>query len=175
MKKLWLIAAALVAYLWIRHDGAQSAELARWKQAAQGAIVAGNAYRASRDSLAKQESILRRRYGALNGDLERLRATSDSLSRVADTAQTIGPYREALIAANNVGATCRATLAVADSGWSTCAVRARLAEARAAKLDSLLRQGLKVQTCRVLGLLPCPSRGLVFLGGAVGGYLLSRR
>ena len=169
-----VVLAALAIYGIGRREARLSEELRNWKHAAQLALQAGETYRTSRDSLIVRENALAARLRALSGDLRRLGRAADSLARIADTAQSIGPYQIALIASRNAGAACRATLAVADSGWSTCRARASLAEARAARLDSLLRAGVKVQSCRLL-IFPCPSRGAVFAGGLLGGFLFGRR
>ena len=87
----------------------------------------------------------------------------------------MGPVRDALLAERASGAVCRVALAVADSGWTACGTRAALAEARAARLDSLLRVGVRVTQCHFLLVLPCPSRTVTFLVGAGTGYILSRR
>lgn len=172
---LLVLIAAFGLYLMGRHAAGLSAELALWKKASQEALTARTAYVGQVDSLRGVEARLRARQARLEAISGDLRATAESLARVADTAQTVGPYRSALLASQAVAATCRATLAVSDSGWQSCAVRAGLAEARAERLDSLLRAGVKIQTCRIVGFLPCPSRGVAFLGGVIGGYLLSRR
>src|SRR3990172_4428693 len=170
-----LAIAGIVLYGMGRRAARLSAELANWKQAAQHALQARTAYVGQIDSLRGLEARLRARQARLEAISGDLRATADSLAQIADTASSVGPYRSALLASQAVAAICRATLAVSDSGWTTCAQRAGLSEARAQRLDSLLRQGVKIQTCRIAGFLPCPSRGLAFLGGAIGGYLLSPR
>jgi hypothetical protein len=110
----------------------------------------------------------------LRGIASGLRSHADSLAAIAHKTQDIESYRPALIASRNDAAACRSMLAVADSGWTTCRVRADLAEARAERLDSIVRAGLKVGRCR-LGFLPCPSRGLTFVGGTVLGFWLGGR
>ena len=172
---LLVLVAAFGLYLMGRHAAGLSAELARWKKASQEALQARSAYIHEIDSLKGLEARLRSRGGQLQSLLGTITVTADSLAQIADTAQTVGPYRSALLASQAVAATCRATLAVSDSGWQSCAVRAGLAEKRAERLDSLLRVGVKVQGCRIVGFLPCPSRTVAFLGGAIGGYVLSRR
>jgi hypothetical protein len=102
-----------------------------------------------------------------------LAAYSDSLGQIADTASQVGPIRDALLAERASGAVCRATLTVADSGWSACGQRAALAETRAARLDSLLRVGVKVTQCRIL-LFPCPSRTAMFFLGTGAGIVVSK-
>ena len=172
---LLLLAGAVLIYGLARRDAHLSRELQTWKDAAQQAVRDGANYRAERDSLAAREFAHMGRYRALQGDLARLRAHSMRAANIADTAQSVEPYRRALLASQNLGEACRATLAVADSGWTSCRARASLAETRAARLDSLLRVGVRVRGCRVLGIVNCPSRSVVLGVGLVGGFLLGRR
>lgn len=176
--KAWHGVAILVAIACVygigRRESRLSREAANWKKNAQDALAAGNFYRVTSDSLRGVETRLRGRQALLQRDLSRLQATADDLAHIADTSIQVGPIRIALPASQAAGSVCLSTLAVADSGWTACGIRASLAEARAARLDSLLRIGVKVNSCHVLGFLPCPSRGLAFLGGAIGGYLLTR-
>ena len=169
-----LVLAALAIYGIGRREARLSEELQNWKHAAQQALQAGETYHRERDSLIGAENRLSARLQALSGDLRRLGRYADSLEAVADTSVEVGPVRLALGASRASEAVCRATLAVADSGWTTCRTRASLAEARAARLDSLLRVGVKVQSCRLL-IFPCPSRGAAFVGGSLVGFLLGRR
>ena len=50
-------------------------------------------------------------------------------------------------------------------GLGFAAERADSSGARVAQLETLLREGQKLSECRILFLLPCPSRGLSFVGG----------
>ena len=175
MKKLLpillLISVLAGAFFWGR--ASRSQEVANWRKAAQEALAAREGYLATVDSLRGREQAARARFEALRSDYRHLAAYSDSLGQIADTASQVGPVRNALLAERASGAVCRATLAVADSGWSACGQRAALAEARAARLDSLLRVGVKVTQCRIL-LFPCPSRTAMFFLGTGAGIAASR-
>ena len=125
---LLLLAGAALVYGLARRDAYLSRQTQTWKDAAQRAIRDGERHRAVRDSLIVEENRLSARLQALSGDLRRLGRAADSLSRVAGTSQSVEPYRRALLASQNLGAACRVTLAVTDSGWTTCRERASLAE-----------------------------------------------
>jgi hypothetical protein len=178
---IFVLLAAGIIYGMGRHAANLSAELANWKKAAQDALQARSAYLGQIDSLKGVEARLRARQGFLQADLARLGNTAEALARHVDSLDRssasvdslLPAYRRALLGSQAAYVVCRGALAVSDSGWGACQQRASLAEQRAARLDSLLRQGMKVQTCRI-GFLPCPSRAVVFAGGLLGGFLLGR-
>ena len=63
---------------------------------------------------------------------------------------------------------CDASREAADSALARCGRRAD-------SLETSLRAVLAVKSCRLLGFIPCPSRGAWFIVGAVGGALLEHR
>jgi hypothetical protein len=170
--KPWLVVGGLVAALALyglgRREARLSREAATWRQNAEQALAAVQGYERSLDSLRGVETKLRILSGRTRLRVDTLRLQAETLLVHGDTQAAIAPLRESLSA-------CRQGWAVADAAGQACDQRAALAEARATRLDSLLRIGVRVHTCRLVGLLPCPSRGLAFLGGAIGGYLLARR
>jgi hypothetical protein len=172
----WIVAVVLglVAYGLGRHGATVSAELANWRLAAQQAVQAGAAYRQSRDSLQQVQGVLQAQFVALRAAQAHQALRVDTLVMAAETAQTVGPIRAALEASQSAWAICQEALSVADTLTTTCQRRAVLSEVRADSLEGLLRRGVRIQSCRVL-FFPCPSRGVVFVGTAIGTYLLTRR
>jgi hypothetical protein len=51
--------------------------------------------------------------------------------------------------------------------------RADSADARVIVLEDLLEEGRRLSTCKIAGFLPCPSRGMMFIGGALAGVTVA--
>lgn len=96
---------ALALYGLGRREAKISQELALWKHNAQDALQARSGYIRSLDSLRGLERALRARQDVLRGDLRRLASHAESLSTIADTAQTVEPVRAALLGSQAAYAT----------------------------------------------------------------------
>jgi len=168
---LAILTTALGLYLVGRWQGAASVADAAAVQNAQTALALGPTYRARLDSLRRREQ----QQSALTGTW---RHRADSLRAQAVRVDTLvtsdsGPvrlWRATANAEHEEARICRGVL-------QTCQERAQAAISRAASLDSLLGNVLKVKSCRVL-FLRCPSRTTTFLFGSglglVGGFWLGR-
>ena len=169
--KPWLIGGLVVAALALYGLGRRDARLARevmtWRQNAEQAIAATQGYEKVLDSLRRVETKLRATSGRIRLRVDTIRLRAETLLVHGDTAAALVQMQDAL-------ASCRQGWIATEAAGETCRIRATLAEARAAHLDSLLRTGLRVQSCKIL-FVRCPSRSLVFVGGILGGFLLGRR
>lgn len=169
-----LVVGALVA-VFLFGRSSTSSEVAKWRSAADSALREGQAFRDSTLALRTRETALAARFVVLQHDLARLSKYSDSLSRNLPDSAPLSDVRAAWRAERASGLVCRDALGTALAAWQTCGQRAALAEARAARLDSLLRVGVRVTQCRVLFIAKCPSRLLTFVLGAGAGALAASK
>ena len=186
-------AAAALAYLLGRGDGTMAERERQAEQQARAVLAATRIYEArvaterAAEAAAHADAVHWRTIAA--ADEVRtvgLSQRADSLARIAaglEAAQTASgqpspcaPAFDALRACQAVTASLRLTLgdlqraAVADSAALGHAdARADTAEARAATVTRTLQTLLAAKTCRLLALLPCPSRRVAFAGGVLAG------
>jgi len=188
--------AALTAVV-IRRDGEMAERDRVIERQASDALARGARYRATVASLRRMEGAAladaqkhARAAGTALSRADSLQREADRLARIADSlraAQTASgqpdpcaPANAALTSCQLVGRELRASLAEEQAAGvalevarRTASERADTAERRASGLDSSLRALLTVRTCRMLGLVPCPSRKLALVAGLIGGLLLA--
>ena len=151
-------ALLLAAFMLGTRTGGGSAEVAEWRSAAG---LANRAQRPFKDSVGKL--LAKERAGVKI--IRDIRTQVESV--LVQTPRDSIPESVLLVLAQQTQALdqCEAVI-------TTCQTRAAFAEARVDSLDTLLRKGLVVTKCKIL-LVPCPSRGLAFVGGGLAGVLLS--
>src|SRR5262249_7269435 len=132
---LGCFAAVLILYGMGRRDARLSREAEQWRNVAQQAISATNAYQRQLDSLKRQEAGFGRTVTILRVRIDTLRLKAETLLVKGDTAGAVQPLLIALTG-------CRSVVATQDSLVGACQRRAAIAEERAVHLDSLLRVGL---------------------------------
>lgn len=191
-------AAAALTVAAIRRDGAMDERERAIERQAANELAQGRRYWALVTALRLREGAAladaqrhARAAGTALSRADSVQREADRLARIADSlraAQTASgqpdpcaPANAALTSCQLVGRELRASLAEEQAAGAalevarrTASTRADTAERRASGLESTLRALLTVRTCRVLGLLPCPSRKLALIGGVVGGVLLVR-
>ena len=151
--RVWLAIGltAIGLYLVGRWQGAASVADAAAVQNAQTALALGPTYRARLDSLRRveqQQSVLA---GSWRHRADSLRARAvrvDTL--VTSDSGPVRLWRATANAEHETARMCAGTL-------QTCQERAQAAMSRAASLDSLLGNVLKVKDCHIL-FIRCPSR-----------------
>ena len=62
-----------------------------------------------------------------------------------------------------------------NHAYSACSEALTLCRARSDSLEKSLHDLLRVRECRLIGFLPCPPRGALFVAGGVLGFLLGHR
>ena len=176
-----LLAIALVGFAYVsgRAAGVDSVTL----RDAETVLAGHTGYLRAIDSLRGVEA----HYVGLEGYYRRL---ADSLGHIALTPSSIDRDSArifsdtALVASSNASRSatdsmrviflgraldaCDASREAADSALARCRLRGD-------SLETSLRAVLAVKSCRLLGFIPCPSRGAWFIVGAVGGALLEHR
>ena len=162
----FLIGALLL--LWLTSRGSHATSV--WDAGVQADLHATQAWRARADSEAT----------AAAADRARADATGDTLSRIAAAIEAfhVLPTKQAdPSAVGQLRILCEAGLQACRDQTALWKAADALDQGRAdsttrywTQADSLLRAGLKVNTCKILGLLPCPSRGLVLIVGGIAGY-----
>lgn len=182
------VAAAVVvgAYFFGRRDGRVTEQERRWADSAQAALKDKTLKRelaAARDSVTTAQAQARQAAAATNKAVQ----AQDSLGREigllkGDTAGMTDPEHRAIhfqqlyekrtqqqmqTVAALTSRTQERDLALDQVGVLTRSLGA--AEARVAQLEGLLDRGVKLQKCRIAGLVPCPSREAAFVGGVLLG------
>lgn len=167
---------------------AHAADSARLAQRAQHFEWAAQVSREQRDAAIERAAGLAQRAGqwarqvaVVRSGLDSARSAADSVpvlvavivaqdSQVATLTAEVGGVREALAAEVRHSAALTARLAVADSATA-------VAYQRVAALDSVLRTRVPPPVPRAtwLGFIPKPSRGVMFVAGAVVGLVAGRR
>src|SRR5437588_4602068 len=151
--RAWLAIAATAIGLYLvgRWQGAASVADAAAVQNAQTALALGPTYRARLDSLRhleQQQSILAGTWRHRADSLRTLATRRDTV--VVPDSSALGLWRATANAEHETARICAGTL-------QTCQERAQAAISRAASLDSLLGNVLKVKSCKIL-FFGCPSR-----------------
>src|SRR6266550_692493 len=171
--RVWLAIGltAIGLYFVGRWQGAALVADAAAVQNAQTALAVGPTYRARLDSLRRleqQQSMLAGTWRHWADSLRTLATRTDTV--VVPDSSALGLWRATANAEHETARICAGTL-------QTCQERAQAAISRAASLDSLLGNVLKVKSCKVLW-LSCPSRTATFLIGTglgfAGGLLVTR-
>jgi len=171
--RVWLAIGltAIGLYFVGRWQGAALVADAAAVQNAQTALAVGPTYRARLDSLRRleqQQSMLAGTWRHRADSLRTLATRTDTV--VVPDSSALGLWRATANAEHETARICAGTL-------QTCQERAQAAMSRAASLDSLLGNVLKVKSCKVLW-LSCPSRTATFLIGTglgfAGGLLVTR-
>lgn len=171
------IAALLLAgilYALGRIDAGNERKEEDWRQRSSMALSAGRSYR---------EGLERARLQAVAA-----RATADSARRVLALGDRRRDSLQLLVRRLNLDSVPPAVvnyisvLEGRDSAWAVAyaaltlrasadSTRADLAEARVRVLEPLLVEGVKLKTCRIAGLISCPSRTTTFVIGLATGVV----
>ncbi len=171
--RVWLAIGltAIGLYLVGRWQGAASVADAAAVQSAQTALALGPTYRARLDSLRRLEQQQATLTSTWRFRADSLRAWAVRVDTVVTSdSAPVSLWRATANAEHETARICAGTL-------QTCQERAQAAISRAASLDSLLGNVLKVKDCHIW-FIKCPSRtatGLLGLGlGFAGGILVTR-
>ena len=123
-------------------------------------------------SLLGGSRIARRLQDSLGEVSRKYLARADSLAKHPRYVQVVTAHHDTV----QVWDTVWVAQQVTDlrGAYSACSVALTLCKARSDSLEMSLAAVLKVKACHVL-FLPCPSRGALFVLGAVGGALLEHR
>jgi hypothetical protein len=187
---LVLLAAALLYGLG-RWDQHVSADEQRWAEHARMALAAGKAYRQLQEEGDRQLQKAQRAAQQARQQADRATELSDSLGREIEAAEaTTGDMTSAEDSSRQWHTLFQ--MRTRQQMQTAAALTARTLErdelqgqvgvltsqrdsarARVAQLEVTVAQGLEVKECRILGLVRCPSRGVMFVAG-VGTTLLTR-
>lgn len=164
--RTWLaiVAAAIGLYFVGRWQGAASVADAAAVRNAETTLAAGKAYRQRiAGSLQRQQQYAH---------------NAQTWHRTADSLRTLALHADTIVVPDSGPVTLwRATANAEREGAAQCVLevasceeRAQAAEIRAAALDSVLGNVLKVASCKIL-FLRCPSRTAMFLVGTGVGFV----
>jgi DNA repair exonuclease SbcCD ATPase subunit len=164
-------------YVLGRIDATTTAALAEWRFDVSQALDAGRAYRTRIDSLQAVElealATADTAQAAARSHGRRLTALLDSLEAVLPP-DTSGPSLADLVAEVRAEYEVEIERRELESqelrrALLTAGQRAKTAEARVLKLEGLLERGQRITTCKIAGLLPCPSRTTSLISGVILG------
>lgn len=168
-----LVAGSLLV-LWLTSRGTSAATI--WDAGTQAELHVNRAWLPRRDSL---RAIAAR--DSLSADSAARKVTTlwsliDAFHRPSadSTAPDTGAVGQLRSWCDTALRACKAEGDLWRSADDADRTRADSAERQLAVTDSLLRAGLRVHACRIVGLLPCPSRDLMLVVGAGLGYLGGR-
>lgn len=113
-----------------------------------------------------------RRLASLISTAQRDSARADSLFHHTHYVQVVTAHHDTVQLLDTVWVA--QTVTALQGAYSACSEALTLCKARGDSLQASLEAVLKVKACHVL-FLPCPSRGALFVLGAVGGALLESR
>ena len=168
------IAGALLFFLVASRSSAPDI----WRHGVQAELAAHKAWQARSQALQQAADRERATGRALSAslandrlELNRLGAllSQDSLGAL-DSGAVHGFVRQCEVTLTRCDSLTASWRAVADSERT----RADLSGERLARADSLLKVGLRATTCRMLGFLPCASRGQSLVLGLVVGAVVGR-
>ena len=175
------IVGICILYFLGRWDGMVSERDRMLDQQTASALEAGNQWRGRLAAAEKQNSKLGTELAAAHATLARTLAEADSIAVIIDTVTLdsstdyrmlyqlrtaeVRRVRAALVASDSVRAILTAQVAV----YRAVALEA---DTTIALLQGALRDERSARQCRILGILPCPSRTTALLLGAAGGLVL---
>ncbi len=81
----------------------------------------------------------------------------------------LGQLRRAAVTRDSLVGTQAARLLLLEAGFAAATLRGDSSEARLLEVEPLLERFLKRVTCRILWLIPCPSRTTSFVVGVIAG------
>lgn len=162
----------VLTYVLGRLDVQRTLREQAYQAAADEALAKGKAYRTHLLRLGEQAATARRATAtalvALTSSDRRVDSLQVRISRLGlDTLHAaVAIYVAESERRDSLWAVAFANVTKERDAWHA---RAMLAENRVSLLEPLVAEGQRLSRCRVLVLIPCPSRPVVFLGGVVVG------
>jgi hypothetical protein len=146
-----------------------------WRQDATAQLATARTYRGRIALYARAQQQNESRAARLTADFRVRERWIDSAKQALPPAESLPASVVTLMAEQDTAMVlCGEIIPHLHRAVLACNARATLAQARVDTLEALLARGVKETRCRVGGFLPCPGRGVAFLGGAILGAWLAR-